>query len=67
MVTKYNSGDVVLIPATILSARERDGQISYEVDAKSWDIPENVIIKNENAEVQRAMESFSKQIAQRWQ
>lgn len=68
MVTRYNTGDAVLIPATITSAEERDSQIIYKVDANIWDgIPENAIIRNEDAEVQRAMESFSKQIAQRWQ
>lgn len=68
MVTRYNTGDAVLIPATITSAEERDSQIIYKVDANIWDgIPENSIIRNEDAEVQRAMESFSKQIAQRWQ
>ena len=68
MVTRYNTGDAVLIPATITSAEERDSQIIYKVDANIWDgIPENAIIQNENAEVQRAMESFSKQIAKRWQ
>lgn len=68
MVTRYNTGDAVLIPATITNAEERDSQIIYKVDANIWDgIPENAIIRNENAEVQRAMESFSKQIAKRWQ
>ena len=68
MLTRYNTGDAVLIPATIISAEERDSQIIYKVDANIWDgIPENAIIRNENAEVQRAMESFSKQIAKRWQ
>ena len=68
MVTRYNTGDAVLIPATITSAEERDSQIIYKVDANIWGgIPENAIIRNENAEVQRAMESFSKQIAKRWQ
>lgn len=68
MVTRYNTGDAVLIPATITSAEEIDGQVIYNVEANVWDgIPENAITRNENAEVQRAMESFSKQIAQRWQ
>lgn len=68
MVTRYNTGDAVLIPATITSAKEIDGQVIYNVEANVWDgFPENAIIRNENAEVQRAMESFSKQIAQRWQ
>lgn len=68
MVTRYNTGDAVLIPATITSAKEIDGQVIYNVEANVWDgIPENAITRNENAEVQRAMESFSKQIAKRWQ
>ena len=59
MVTKYNTGDAVLIPATIRSAEEINGQIIYHVDADIWDgIPEDAVIVNENAEAQRAMQSF---------
>ena len=48
-----------MIPATIRSAREIDGQIIYDVDANTWDgIPEDAIIVNENAESQRAMQTF---------
>lgn len=59
MQTKYNTGQAILIPATIRSAREIDGQIIYDVDANTWDgIPENAIIVNDNAESQRAMRTF---------
>ena len=59
MITKYNTGDAVLIPATIKSAEEINGQIVYRVEADTWEgIPENAIIVNENAESQRAMQSF---------
>ena len=59
MVTKYNTGDAILIPATIRSAEEINGQIIYHVDADTWNgIPEDAIIVNENAESQRAMQSF---------
>lgn len=59
MNTKYTTGQAVLIPATIRSAEEIDGQISYHVDADTWaGIPENAIILNENAETQRAMQTF---------
>ena len=59
MITKYNTGDAVLIPATIRSASEINGQIIYYVDADTWGgIPEDAIIVNENAESQRAMQSF---------
>ena len=69
MVTKYNTGDSVLIPATIRSAEERDGQIIYQVDANTWDaIPENAVISDERAQAQKAMQSFVRELtqAQRW-
>lgn len=67
MVTKYNTGDAILIPATIRSAEEINGQIIYHVEADIWNgIPENAIVVNENAEAQRAMEIFSNQIADQW-
>ena len=59
MQTKYNTGQAILIPATIRAAREIDGQIVYDVDANTWKgIPENAIIVNDNAESQRAMRTF---------
>ena len=67
MVTKYNPGDAILIPATIRSAEEINGQIIYHVEAETWNgIPEDAIVVNENAEAQRAMETFSSQIADQW-
>ena len=59
MVTKYNTGDAILIPATIRSAEEINGQIIYKVDADRWSgIPEDAVIVNENAQAQRAMQTF---------
>ena len=59
MQTKYNTGQAVLIPATIRSAEEINGQIVYRVEANTWEgIPENAIIVNDNAESQRAMRTF---------
>lgn len=51
MVTKYNTGDEVLIPAKVRSAAERNGQIIYYVDTDNiWDgISEENIILNENS------------------
>lgn len=69
MVTKYNTGDSVLIPAAIRSAEERDGQIIYQVDANTWEgIPENAVISDERAQAQKAMQSFARELtqAQRW-
>lgn len=67
MITKYNTGDAVLIPATIESAEERNGQIIYHVRAEIWEgIPEDAILVNENAESQRAMQSFMEEITRDW-
>lgn len=63
MVTKYNTGQAILILATIRSAREEDGRIIYEVDAETWQgIPEDAIIVDERAEAQRAMQTFMSEI-----
>lgn len=67
MVTRYNTGDAVMIPATIRSAEEINGQIIYHVEAETWNgIPENAIVVNDNAEAQRAMETFASQVADQW-
>ena len=67
MITKYNTGDAVLIPATIESAEERNGQIIYHVRVEIWEgIPEDAILVNENAESQRAMQSFMEEITRDW-
>ena len=59
MITKYTTGQAVLIPATIRSAEEQNGQIIYHVDADPWEgIPEASIIVDERAETQRAMRTF---------
>ena len=44
MQTKFNTGDQVLVPAVIRSAREVDGQIVYDVSLTNYgDVPESVI------------------------
>ena len=43
MNTKYNTGQAILIPATIRSAKEVNGKVLYDVDVESWDIPEDNI------------------------
>ena len=59
MVTKYNTGQAVLIPATIRSAEEVNGKIIYTVDANTWDgIPEEAIVVNNDADSQAAMKTF---------
>lgn len=66
MITKYSTGQAVLIPATIKNAEEINGQIIYHVDADPWEgIPEDSIIVNEDAEAANAMEAFRRQLLER--
>lgn len=59
MITKYTTGQAILIPATIISAEERDGQIIYHVEAETWEgIPEAAVVVDERAEAQNAMKAF---------
>lgn len=67
MITKYTTGQNVLIPATIRSAREENGKVIYEIDHDYWNvIPEDSIVINNqvSAEVafNRAMESLARDI-----
>lgn len=59
MVTKYNTGQAILVPAKISSAEERDGKIIYHVDAELWEgIPEDAVVVDENATKAEAMKIF---------
>jgi hypothetical protein len=59
MNTKYNTGQAVLIPATISTAEQINGKIVYHVEADTWNgIPEDAIIVDEKAEAQMAMRVF---------
>lgn len=59
MITKYTTGQAILIPATIRNAEEINGQIIYHVDADPWEgIPEDAIVLNDNAQIQSAMQRF---------
>lgn len=51
MQTKFSTGQAILIPAVIRSAREQNGQIVYDIDANIWDgVPEDaIVIDNEAA------------------
>lgn len=59
MNTKYNTGQAVLIPATISTAQQIDGKILYHVEADTWrGIPEDAIIVDEKAESQMALKTL---------
>lgn len=71
MNTKYTTGQAVLIPAVIESAREENGTIIYNVQADSWrGIPEDAIIVDQaagaKAAYDRAMSQLSRDINDRY-
>ena len=64
MVTRYNTGQAILIPATIRNAREENGIIIYEVDANPWDgIPEDAIIVDEGLSAKIAFDNAMKKLS----
>lgn len=66
MVTKYTTGQAVMIPATIRSAEEINGQIIYHVETNDWEgIPEDQIVLNDSA---AAMRTFREALikSKRW-
>lgn len=55
MNTKYTTGQAVLVPATIESAREENGVIVYEVRGNFYGgIPEDAIIVDQAAAAKAA-------------
>lgn len=71
MNTKYTTGQAVLIPAVIDSAREENGTIIYSVNVDSWrGIPEDAIIVDQaagaRAAYDKAMSQLSKEINDRF-
>ena len=55
MITKYTTGQAVLVPATIESAREENGVIIYEVRGNFYGgIPEDAIIVDQASATQAA-------------
>lgn len=71
MQTKYTTGQAVLIPAKIISAREENGTIIYDVESRHWEgVPENaIVIDNEaaaRAAFDNAMRRLSEEMAARY-
>ena len=55
MITKYTTGQAVLVPATIESAREENGVVIYEVRRNFYGgIPEDAIIVDQAAAAKAA-------------
>ncbi len=65
METKYATGQAVLIPAIIRSAREENGVIMYDVEYDNYRIREDDIVLDDRANAiafQREMERFNREI-----
>ena len=67
MVSKYTTGQTVLIPATIRGIEERNGQIFYKIDADLWNgVQEDQIVIDDavsaRAAFNHAMEKLSREI-----
>ena len=64
MQTKYTTGQAILIPATIRSAREENGTIIYDVDSNHWEgIPEDAIVIDNQAAAQGAFNDAMRQLS----
>ena len=61
MVTKYNSGDLVMIPAEIKGAKDTNGTITYSLEANLYELPEESIRPNTEA-IGVGLESLLRQI-----
>ena len=67
MVTKYTTGQAVMIPATIRSAEEINGQIVYQVETNHWNgIPEDQIVVNDEAAAMRTFRDALIKQSERW-
>lgn len=63
MVTKYDTGQAVMIPAVIRAAREVNGVIFYDVDTWSWDgVREEDIEISEKAVSAMAMRELERKL-----
>lgn len=67
MVTKYTTGQAVMIPATIRSVEEINGQIIYQVETNYWEgIPEDQIMLNDNAAAMKTFREALIKQSERW-
>lgn len=64
MTTKYNTGDPVLIPATIRSASQDDAGVVYDVDVEAWRVPEAYIQPDSRA-IGTSMRAFAEAMPRR--
>lgn len=66
MQTKFNTGQAVLIPATIISAREENGTIIYDVESRHWEgVPEDAIVIDNDASARAAFDAAMRTLSER--
>ena len=64
MFTKYSTGQAVLIPAVIRSAKEINGAVIYEVDADHWGgVPEDQIIVDDKITAKAAFDKEMRKLS----
>ena len=62
MVTKYTTGDAVMVPAVINGAAEVDGQIRYDVNLLNWSVPEDQVEVSSTAIAAKALRDLAEEI-----
>lgn len=66
MQTRFNTGQAVLIPATIISAREENGTIIYDVESRHWEgVPEDAIVIDNDASARAAFDKAMRTLSER--
>lgn len=67
MQTKYTTGQAILIPAVIKSAKELNGHIVYDIDANIWDgVPEDAIVIDNEAAARAAYDKALTEMSRRF-
>lgn len=56
MVTKFNTGDMIMIPARITSARESNGVVLYDVEYTWEPVREDQVVPAPEAVTQEAFD-----------
>lgn len=66
METKYKTGDIVMVPAIVREAVEREGALYYRADPLSYEVPEADIVESTRAASAYAMRELERNMRERW-
>ena len=61
MTTKYNTGDVVMVPATIRGAMNEGDKVVYEVET-DWRVPEEYVEESRTTVLYEAFKTLNKKL-----